>query len=338
MIQPIETTEAKPKGLKIGNIQLDVPFIQAALSGYSDRAMRQLAREFGCPLTLPGVMLDTTTVNPTVIRKGINAIGDDEHPIGGQIMGSTADVMAEAAKVIESLGYDFVDLNFACPVPKVLRRCRGGHLMSHPDELIEIFQRVRDAVKCPVAMKLRAGFDRNDEDMEHFWKICEMAADRGVDMLAVHGRTVIQRYKSFPDWSILAELKQRLPNTTIIGSGNLFSSKVIAQKLKQTGVDGALIARGAIGNPWIFPETKALMNDEPAPTPPTVEEQGDVILRHFNMMAEDYYGGKAIGMFRKFSVRYCRRHPEKNKVQVDLMAAESADELRAAIKKWYGVG
>ena len=114
--------------LKIGRIELAQPFFQAALSGYSDRAMRQLAREFGSPLTMPGVMLDTTTVNPTVIRKQLNRITEEEHPIGAQIMGVSPEVMAQAAQVLENLGYDLIDLNFACPAPKVLRRKRGGCL------------------------------------------------------------------------------------------------------------------------------------------------------------------------------------------------------------------
>jgi tRNA-dihydrouridine synthase B len=320
--------------LKIGNLELALPFFQSALSGYSDRAMRLLAREFGSPLTMPGVMLDTTTVNPTVIRKHLNHITEDEHPIGGQIMGVSPEVMAEAAKVLENLGYDMIDLNFACPAPKVLRRKRGGCLLSKPDDLMAIFRAVRDAVSCPIAMKLRVGFDEVQESLDHFWTVCESAVAEGVDALAIHGRTVLQRYRGFPDWKTVAKVKRRFPHATIIGSGNLFNAQAVVKRLRDSGVDGVLIARGGIGNPWIFQEARAILEGRDIPAP-SLQEQGDVILRHFNMMVEDYFAPKALGMFRKFSVQYSRRHPERKQVQTELMAAESVVEFRRLIDQWY---
>lgn len=330
-------TESTFSPLKIGPLELALPFFQAALSGYSDRAMRLLAREFGSPLTMPGVMLDTTTVNPTVIRKHLNVVADDEHPIGAQIMGHAPEVMARAARVLAKLEYDLIDLNFACPAPKVLRRGRGGCLLNSPDEVMAIYRAVRDSVSCPIMMKLRYGYDEDSASQEYFWQVCELAAGEGVDALVVHGRTVLQRYRGFPDWAVIGELKQKFPQTTIIGSGNLFDAKTVVRRLKESGADGALIARGAVGNPWIFQEVKALLSGQELPAP-TVQEQGEVILRHFNMMVKDYQEKKAIGMFRKFSVRYTRRHPQRKTVQCDLMAAESARQFRDCITHWYGVG
>lgn len=322
--------------IKIGSIKLDVPYFQAPLSGYSDRAMRHLAREFGSPLTMPGVMLDTTTVNPKVIRKQINRITDDEHPIGGQIMGVTPEVMAEAAKVLEDLDYDMIDLNFACPAPKVLRRKRGGCLLQRPDDLIAIYRSVRDTVSCPIAMKLRVGFDDDPQSLDHFWEVCERAVAEGVDALQVHGRTVVQRYKGFPDWDAVAEVKKRFPQTTVFGSGNVFNAQAVVKRLKESGADGILIARGGIGNPWIFQETKAILQGRELPKP-TLQEQGEVILRHFNMMVEDYQDRKSIGMFRKFSAQYSRRHPERKTVHCELMAVETGEAFRQLIQHWYDV-
>ncbi len=334
------TAPQRPAGLRplqLGCVKLEVPFFLAPLSGYSDRAMRQLCRRFGSPLALPGVMLDTTTVNPAVVRKGLNAIGDDEHPIGGQIMGTDPGVMAQAAVVLERTGYDLIDLNFACPVPKVLRRGRGGCLLGRPEELLAIYRAVRQAVRCPVTMKLRVGFSDDAQSRDHFWRICESAFAEGVDAMTVHGRTVLQRYRSFPDWQVLAELKGRYPQQTIIGSGNLFSANAVVTKLTQSGLDGVIIARGAIGNPWIFQEIRALLEGRPLPAGPSVAQQGEVVLQHLDEIRKDYPERKAIGLFRKFTVRYCRRHPEKNAVQVDLLTAESEAQLRSAIKKWYQV-
>ena len=124
--------------LKLGNIILDKPFFQAALSGYSDRAMRTLARQFGCPLTFSGVMLDKSACHKPLFKKPNYIIKDFEHPIGGQILGTDPQMMAKAAKTLCDVGYDLIDLNFACPAPKVLRRGRGGALMDDPQKIIEI--------------------------------------------------------------------------------------------------------------------------------------------------------------------------------------------------------
>lgn len=325
-----------PSGpLRLGRLELGVPFFMAPLSGYSDRAMRALARRFGSPLCLPGVMLDTTTINPKVIRKGINAIPEGDHPIGGQIMGHDPATMAAAAAELEKLGYDLIDLNFACPVPKVLRRGRGGCLMSRPGNLLAIYEAVREKVSCPVTMKLRTGFDSDETSRAFFWEVCERAIAGGVDALAVHGRTVLQRYKSFPDWTVPAELKRRYPEATIIGSGNLFNARTAWKRLTESGVDGVLIARGAIGNPWIFSELHALAAGRETPEPPSVAEQAEVITTHYEMMRSDYQEGKAVGLFRKFTIQYARRHPQKNDVGRALMAATSDAELFATMDQWY---
>ena len=325
-------------GLTIGHLRLNVPFFQTALSGYSDRAFRRINKEYGSPLTMPGVMLAKSVINPAVIRKGLIDYGDDEHIIGGQLMGEDPQVMAQAARIMEEHGYDFVDLNFACPVPKVLRRKRGGYLMSQPQNLLSIFRSVRDAVKCPVTMKIRIGFDHDEESKERFWLICEQSVSEGVDALMIHGRSVAQRFRGFADWNMLREVKEAYPKTTIVGSGNLFSAKAVVDRLRQSNLDAVLIARGCIGNPWIFREAAALLEGAEPFVPPTIGEQGEVMLKHFDEVAETYPAKTAIGIFRKFSVRYVRRHPERQKVQEDLLAAEDEAQFHTAIKKWYDVG
>ena len=324
--------------LRIGHLRLNVPFFQTALSGYSDHAFRRINKEYGSPLTMPGVMLAKSVINPAVIRKGLIDFGEDEHPIGGQLMGEDPEVMGQAAKIMEQHGYDFVDLNFACPVPKVLRRKRGGYLMSQPQKLIEIFRAVRDAVNCPVTMKIRIGFDHDEESKERFWLICEQSVKEGVDALMIHGRSVAQRFRGFADWNMLREVKQAFPKTIIVGSGNLFSAKAVADRLRQSKWDAVLIARGCIGNPWIFREAAALLDESKSFDPPTIQEQGEVMLKHFDETILKYPKRTAIGIFRKFSVRYVRRHPERHHVQEDLLAAENEEQFHTAVKKWYDVG
>jgi tRNA-dihydrouridine synthase B len=169
--------------LKFGNLELDVPFFQAPLSGYTDRAMRVLAKEFGSPLSFTGVLLDKIALHKRAIRKLGLSPQDDEHPVGAQILGADPIKMAAAATHFESLGFDMIDLNFACPAPKVLRRGRGGAMLTDPDGVREVYRRVRDSVKFPVTMKLRIGHGSGSENRDKFWQICENAVEDGCDGL-----------------------------------------------------------------------------------------------------------------------------------------------------------
>jgi nifR3 family TIM-barrel protein len=245
--------------------------------------------------------------------------------------------MAKAAVAFEEFGFDLVDLNFACPAPKVLRRGRGGALLGNPDTAIEIYKRVRDAVKCPVSVKLRIGIKSDDGTRENFWRICEEVTAYGVDALVVHGRTVNQKYRGQADWEIVSEVKKRFNNTIIVGSGDILTAEDAVNRYKESGVDGVLIARGAIGNPWIFTDARALFNGEEKPAPPPLKEQGQVMLRHFEMLLEMRPGIRAIRYFRKFAVGYCRRHPQRKRVQMELMACRKPEEIRKVVmENFYG--
>jgi nifR3 family TIM-barrel protein len=245
--------------------------------------------------------------------------------------------MAKAAKVIAGVGYDLIDLNFACPAPKVLRRQRGGYLLKKPDRIMEIYHAVREIVNCPVTMKLRTGFDKSDACLEDFWDVVSRTAAAKVDALIVHPRNVCQRFTGTADWRLLAELKKKFPQMTIIGSGDLFSADVVKENMQNTGVDGVVIARGAIGNPWIFNQLRALFEGKPAPDLPTIEQQGQVILKHFELIWPLYEPKKVITFFRKFLLGYCKLHPQRRKVQKALFAANNKDQLISVIKQWYGV-
>jgi tRNA-dihydrouridine synthase B len=317
--------------LKIGNIILDVPFFQASLSGYSDYAMRAIARDFGAPLVFAGVMLAKSVIHPRFLNNPSFKPGDDEHPIGAQLLGEDPEIMARAAKVVWKAGFDLIDLNFACPAPKVICRKRGGFLLNEPDKVIEIYNAVKESVDCPVTMKLRTSFDNQSYD--NFWIISSRAAAGKVDALIVHPRSVCQRFTGSANWQFLSEVKKQFPRTIIIGSGDLFSADTIKNNIKNTGVDGAVIARGAIGNPWIFNQLRA-GSDFVAPT---LEQQGQVISKHFNLVCKLYGHEKAIRHFRKFAIAYCKLHPLRKKAQKALLSASNAEEFLAAVKQWYGL-
>ncbi len=326
------------KNLKMqtfGPIQLDMPFIQAPLAGYTDHPMRILARRFGCPLTFTGVMLDKIALHHKALKKMKFLPADNEHPVGAQVLGDEPAVMAAAAAKFIEVGYDLIDLNFACPAPKVLRRARGGHLMQKPAFIRETFRRTRELVDTPVFMKIRIGYDKSAAAEADFWTICENAADDGVDMLAIHGRTVCQKYRGKADWTRIAEAKRRFPTLTIFGSGDIMTPEIAVSRLHESGIDGIIVARGAIGNPWIFREIRALYNGEPKPDAPTLEDQAAVMLEHFDMICQWRPERKAVPYFRKFMASYCKRHPERKKTLLALMACKTAPSIIDTIKDGY---
>ena len=323
--------------LKLGRLDLGAPFFQASLSGYSDYAMRKLAKTYGAPLTFSGVMLDKSVLHPAVLDVPGFKPREDEHPVGAQLLGKDPEKMAKAARMLIEVGYDLIDLNFACPAPKVLNRQRGGYLLKEPARIMEIYHRVRESVDCPVLMKLRFGYDDSQASRDNFWQIAEQACNAGVDALIVHPRNVLQRFTGSADWGVLAELKRRFPGKTIVGSGDLFDAQTIAERIKTTGVDGVVIARGAVGNPWIFRDLAAVCEGKPLPPPPDLNEQGQVVLKHFELVAELYEPKKAVNYFRKFILAYCKLHPQRRKAQKSLFAAKDRNQFFEAVKQWYGV-
>ncbi len=323
--------------MQIGEIKLKYPLVLAPLSGYSDVAMRRLCRRHGIELTFPGVMLAKSAANPKVLNKPFFLPPPDEKPIGAQILGTEIGYMVKAAKDLQDVGYDLIDINFACPAPKVLRRGRGGSLLKNPDAVLDIFCRVREVVKLPLTVKLRIGYDSSAASLDNYFDIaCRIAAE-GADAIVVHGRTTVQKYSGKADWQPIIRLKELLPNTTIIGSGDIFKPEDAIQKLKQTPVDGVLIARGAVGNPWLISETIALLAGQEKPAAPTVEQVGRAMLSHLEMLFENYDADKATRYFRKFSAQYCRRHPQRKKTQIYLFEANDRAQLLPRIKECFGV-
>jgi nifR3 family TIM-barrel protein len=329
------------KPLCIGDVRLGSPVVQAALSGYSDLPMRVLARRFGAAYSLCEVLLDTFVAVLGSNRRNLArvAVSPEEHPVGGQLMGANPDDFPPAARRLVEAGFDVIDINFGCPVKKVLGRCRGGYLLSVPETALEIVDRVRAAVPAgvPVTLKMRRGIDDSAESTEKFWTIFEGAFARGVAAITVHGRSVQQRYVGPSNWDFLAEVKRVAGDRTIIGSGDLFSAQACVAMLERTGVDGVSVARGAIGNPWIFRQTLALLSGAPVPPPPSLHEQREVLLEHFRL-AEQLHGEALAGRtMRKFAIKYARLHPDSLAVRDAFVAVKTNADWQSVLSRFYAV-
>ncbi len=327
--------------LKIGNVEIGFPVVQAALSGYSDSPMRVIARRMGASYTICEVMLDQFLVAVKDRRKNKHFlhIEEEEHPVGGQLMGAEPEQFAAGAKRLVEAGFDIIDINFGCPVKKVLGRCRGGFHLSQPDVALEIIRRTRDIVPndIPVTVKMRRGLDDTQESRDKFFTILDGAFDIGVSGVTVHGRTVMQRYIGPSRWEFLREVKEHVgsaPDRIILGSGDLFTAQDCLDMIEQTGIDGVTVARGAIGNPWIFGHCKALAAGEPLPEPPTVREQGLIIRDHYSM-AEDVYGGRCGPQMRKFGIKYSSMHPDFEAVRAEFIKVKCREDWEAVLDRWY---
>ncbi|MCA9244436.1 MAG: tRNA-dihydrouridine synthase [Phycisphaerales bacterium] len=322
--------------LRIGPHTFDSPFVQAALSGYSDTAMRLIARRMGAPYTLHEVVLDKLVIHKGRLQRRILDVSPDEHPVGGQLMGSEPEQFSAAAARMAESGFDVVDINFGCPVKKVLGRKRGGYLLSDPETAIEIVRRVRDAVdsETPVTVKMRRGLDDSPESEDNFFRIFDAAFDYGIAAITVHGRTVEQRYIGPSRWSFLARVKRHAGTRVVLGSGDLFTAEDCVRMLRETGVDGVTIARGCIGNPWIFNEARALLAGGDLPDPPSVAEQGRVIREHF-ALSERFIGAAAGRVMRKFGIKYAELHPDYEAVRSAFIACKEREQWLRVLDEWY---
>jgi nifR3 family TIM-barrel protein len=268
---------------KIGPISLAAPFCQAGLAGYSDRAMRLVARRHGCPYAVTEALLDVILLSGGQgLKKSID-INDEDHPIAGQVMGSEPETMTRAAQILHKFGYDVIDLNFACPVKKIKNKARGGHMLLDVARGVSILKAVRDALPpdVPTTISLRRGFDNSAESTDRFYEIVDTAFSNGYSAVRVHGRTVEQKYNGQAHWPFLREVKQRYPDRTILGSGDVFTAYDVVRMLEETGVDIVWIARGAIGNPWIFQHAAELLKNHP-PSPWKGEGRGEGEVRQLD--------------------------------------------------------
>ncbi len=330
----------------------DAPFFQAGLAGYSDGAMRLIARRHGCPFCVTEALLDRTLINggkgrrkedPDLIASecGMGEIGDnqvaglDDHPLAGQVMGTDPGEMAEATAILVGMGYDVIDVNFACPVKKIKRRSRGGHFLANPDDAIAVLESVRNAAReVPVSVKLRRGWDDTPEMTSCFERLFDATYDLGCAWATVHCRTVQQRYVGPGRWEFLRELRRRHPDRIFFGSGDVWTVDDIFAMLELTGVSAVSVARGCIGHPWIFRQARELLEGR-APTEPTLADQRTTLTDHLEYARVIHGERVASRQMRKFGIKFAAHHPRSADVKKAFIAAESMAAWSDVIDRFY---
>ncbi len=291
-------------GLTIGALRLPGRFVLAPLAGVSDWPFRSLALANGAALAYTEMISSEGLVRGGKATLKMLERAPTENLFAPQLFGSHAGRMADAAQMLESMGAALVDLNMGCPVKKVCRTGAGAALMREPRRLEAIVRAVVDRVSIPVQVKIRAGWDSTSINAT---EIASRVEDAGASAIAVHGRTKAQGYGGKASWDLIAEVKAALRRMTVIGNGDVLSARDALRKLQGYGVDGVMIGRGALGNPWIFREIDALARGRDAAPVVAHGEWREIIHRHLDGLIA-YRGDerRAVRMLRKHLVWYTR--------------------------------
>jgi nifR3 family TIM-barrel protein len=273
------------------------------MAGCTDLAYRRIARRFGCELAFCEMVKDRSVLEGNERTRAMLATAEGDHPLGMQLLGRDPGLLAEAAKRLEGMGADVIDLNLGCPVNKVVKDQCGSALLKEPAQIARIFEKLVPAVRIPVTMKMRTGFDEGDED--RFLEIARIADRSGVAAITAHGRTRTQLYRGLSNHEAIRRVKESV-SIPVIGNGDIRSGADAKRMVEATGCDGVMLARGALGNPWIYREAQAVLAGEAPPPAPTPSDRAGVLVDHFDLLRGLYGDRMACLRVRKVISWYVR--------------------------------
>lgn len=319
--------------LTIGNVEIENPVILAPMAGVTDLPFRLLCKEQGAGLLCMEMVSAKAIYYNNKNTEELMRILPEECPVSLQLFGSDGDIMAEMAKRIEERPFSILDINMGCPVPKVVNNNEGSALMKNPKLVEEIVSKVSRAVKKPVTVKIRKGFEKAHENAVEIAKIAEAA---GAAAITVHGRTREQYYAGKADWDCIRAVKEAV-KIPVIGNGDVVDALSASQMLAQTGCDGIMIGRGAQGNPWIFREVAAYLESGSIPPRPTTAEVRQMIEKHaaLQLSIKGEYTG--VREMRKHLAWYTAGYPNSAKFRQLINTMETMEELLIGIDKIFPV-
>lgn len=319
--------------LTIGNVEIENPVILAPMAGVTDLPFRLLCKEQGAGLLCMEMVSAKAIYYNSKNTEELMRIMPDECPVSLQFFGSDGDIMAEMAKRIEERSFSILDINMGCPVPKVVNNNEGSALMKNPKLVEEIVNKVSRAIKKPVTVKIRKGFDQAHENAVEIAKIAEAA---GAAAITVHGRTREQYYSGKADWECIRAVKEAV-KIPVIGNGDVVDALSAGRLLTQTGCDGIMIGRGAQGNPWIFREVTSFLESGIIPERPTTAEVRRMIEKHAALQLS--IKGEYVGVreMRKHLAWYTAGYPNSARFRQLINTMETMEELLAGIEKIFPV-
>lgn len=317
--------------LQIGNVTLENNLILAPMAGVSDLPFRLLCREQGAGLVCMEMVSAKAILYKNRNTEELLTIDSKEHPVSLQLFGSDPDIISEIAKQIEERPFDILDLNMGCPVPKVVNNGDGSALMKNPRLAGEIIEKTARAIKKPLTVKIRKGFD---DAHVNAVELAHIAQESGAAAVAVHGRTREQYYAGHADWDIIRQVKEAV-SIPVIGNGDIRTPEDVAAMAEQTGCDGYMIARGAEGNPWIFRQILHYFDTGEHLARPDFSEVTEMLLRHAKMQIDckgDYTGIREI---RKHAAWYTAGYPHGARLRVAINQVENYEQLETLLMEYF---
>ena len=319
--------------LNIGNVTLENPLILAPMAGVTDLPFRLLCKEQGVGLIGMEMVSAKAIYYKNKNTESLLEIDPKETPVSLQLFGSDPKIMSEMAKQIEERPFSILDINMGCPVPKVVNNGEGSALMKNPKLVGEIVSAVAGAIKKPVTIKIRKGFDEENINAVEIAKVAEQA---GAAAIGIHGRTREQMYSGKADWEIIAKVKDAV-KIPVLGNGDVRDAKSAQKMFQETGCDGVMIARAAQGNPWIFREILYEMETGLTREKPTPQEIRNMIIRHAGLLLEFKGEYTAIREMRKHISWYTTGLPGSAKFRGRMNEMETMEQLVNTVDELFGM-
>jgi len=316
---------------KIRDVIIDPPLVLAPMAGHTDSLFRTAVKRLGgCGLVFSELVSTEGMTRRRERSAHITRFGDEERPIAVQIFGASPSRMAESAVVVEATGADIIDINMGCPVKKVVRQGGGSNLLRDMPLMEKIFRAVRSAVRAPLTVKIRTGWDINSINAVEVLKLAE---DCGIEALTIHGRTRADMFSGKADWRTIADVKARA-NIPIIGNGDVFTPEDAARMFRETGVDGVMLGRGALGNPWLLRQAWDHLNGRPITLKNTAERAAFVV-EFLQKMSCELPPPVVLGKLKKLGGCLSKGFPGSSRLRARMHEAKTPDEFFESVRAHF---
>jgi len=316
-------------GFRIGPLAVRGRVVLAPMAGITDVVFRSICIEHGALLVYTEMVSANGLIYSNRQSQEILEISQGEHPVGAQIFGREPGIMSQAALLAAEAGPDFIDINMGCPVPKVVKGREGCALMLEPVRAQEIIRAVKAASGLPVTVKIRKGWDAEHQNAVEFALACQEA---GASAIAVHGRTRTQMYSGKADWDIIARVKEEV-SVPVIGNGDVWKAEDVERMLHRTGCDAVMVARGALGNPWIFESARRLLAGQEYEIP-GFGDKIDMALRHLRLAIARYGERAGVPLMRKHLAWYLKGLAGSAQVKDQVNVAKGAGAVESILASY----